>query len=306
METLSPDNSANEKLTRYLLGEMSEAEQMELEVSYFADPQMFAELCASRNNLIDSYVAGGLSPSLRGRFEAGIEKSWEMNERIRFAETLQEAIDARGASPVLRRHITALGSMRAFAANHRRTILAASALLMILGAGWLVVRIRHQQAAANNEEDGLQNSAPAPFASNRGVSPSPESSVNGSAETSDTTATLKPNPVLAVTLTPDVVRGASDATREILIPQSAIIVHLLLIVDRPQDLDYRGVLTTFEGARVFETGQLRAHANETRRAVELFVPANRLSDGDYVVRLSGVTADNELSSANYYFRVRNR
>lgn len=305
METLSPDNSASEKLTRYLLGEMSEAEQMELEVSYFADPQMFAELCASRNNLIDSYVAGGLSPSLRGRFEAGIEKSWAMNERIRFAETLQEAIDARGATPVLRRHITASGSMRAFAANHRGAILAACALLMILGAGWVVIRIRPHQAA-NNEEDGLQNSAPAPFASNRGASPSPESPVNGSAETSDAAATLKPNPVLAVTLTPDVGRSASDATRGILIPQETVIVHLLLIVDRPQDLDYRGVLTTFEGARVFETGQLKAHANETGRAVELFVPANRLSDGDYVVRLSGVTAGNKLSSANYYFHVRNR
>ena len=305
METLSPDNSANEKLTRYLLGEMSEAEQMELEVSYFADPQMFAELCAARNHLIDGYVAGGLSPSLRRRFEAGIEKSWAMNERIRFAETLQEAIDARGATPVSRRHLTASASMRAFAANHRGTMLAVCALLMILGAGWVVIRIRHHQAV-NNEEDGLQNSAPAPFASSRGASPSTESPGNGSAETSDTAATLKPNPVLAVTLTPEVVRSPSDATRGIIIPQKTVIVHLLLIVDRPQDLDYRGVLTTFEGARVFETGQLKAHANETGRAVELFVPANRLSDGDYVVRLSGVTADNKLSSANYYFHVRNR
>ena len=131
-------------------------------------------------------------------------------------------------------------------------------------------------------------------------------STAAAAPPSDTAATLKPNPVLAVTLTPEVVRSPSDATRGIIIPQKTVIVHLLLIVDRPQDLDYRGVLTTFEGATVFETGQLKAHANETGRAVELFVPANRLSDGDYVVRLSGVTADNKLSSANYYFHVRNR
>src|ERR1051326_4573898 len=69
METLNPDSSANEQLTRYLLGEMSEAEQTQIEVRYFADPQLLAELCAWRNRLIDDYVCGGLSPSMRQRFE---------------------------------------------------------------------------------------------------------------------------------------------------------------------------------------------------------------------------------------------
>src|ERR1043166_4460132 len=134
METLSPDSSANEQLTRYLLGEMSEAEQTQIEVRYFADPQLLAELCAWRNRLIDDYVCGGLSPSMRQRFETGIEKSWAMNERIRFAETLQETIEARDARAASRRHINGSGSLRSFAANYRRTILAAGVLLMILGA----------------------------------------------------------------------------------------------------------------------------------------------------------------------------
>jgi len=137
METLSPDNSANEKLTRYLLGEMSEEEQMQLEMHYFADPQMFAELCASRNNLIDSYVAGGLSPSLRGRFEAGIEKSWAMKERIRFAETLQKALEQRGATS------TSRGARRTFSfgAHYRNRVVLAALLLIILAALWLILRL---------------------------------------------------------------------------------------------------------------------------------------------------------------------
>ena len=295
--TVSADNSAEgEELTRYLFGEMSETEQMQLELRYFDDPQRFGELCAWRNHLIDRYVAGELSPSMRERFEVGIENSWAINERIRFAETLQERMDARSASSELRRHSIASGSLRAFAANHRGTILAAGALLIVLGTGWVVIRIRQHQA----EEDSLQTSAPPSFAPDKGAIPSPES-----AQTSPTTATLTSNALFTVTLTPDVARSASDATREILIPRDAVIVHLQLMVDRPQDLNYRGILTTLEGAKVFETGQVRANANETGRAVGLYVPVNLLPDGAYVVRLSSVMADHKLADAgNYYFRVR--
>ena len=117
---------------------MSEVEQMQLEMHYFADPQMFAELCAWRNNLIDAYVAGQLSPSLRARFEAGIEKSWAMNERIRFAETLQEAIEGRGATARLPR---ARRSLRTFTTNYRKFLLEAAHLLMVLAVAWLILRI---------------------------------------------------------------------------------------------------------------------------------------------------------------------
>lgn len=92
---MGEENQANEELTRYLLGEMTEEEQTRMEAQYFADPQKFAELCAWRDSLIDHYVSNELSPSLRERFEAAIENAWAMNERIRFVETFQTAIDAR-------------------------------------------------------------------------------------------------------------------------------------------------------------------------------------------------------------------
>jgi hypothetical protein len=295
MESVSPDKS-DETADALPAREMSEAEQMQLEARYFADPQMFAELCSWRNHLIDSYVAGEVSTSLRERFEAGIEKSWAMNERIRFAETLQEAVDARGAGAVSRRHITATGSLRAFAANHRLAILA-GALLLLLGAGWIAIRIRNHRTAANNEEDSLQTSSPSRS--------SPEPGASLSLELAQTRPRSRKTMLLVTR--PQVARSASDATREILVPQNTVIVHLLLMVNGPQNLVYRGVLTTLEGARVFETGQLKAHANGTGSAAELFVPANQLPDGDYVVRLSSVAADKKMAGAgDYYFRVRKR
>ena len=137
MDSVIPDNSDNAELTRYLLGEMSETEQMQLEVRYFGDPEKFTELCAWRNDLIDGYVGGELSPALRDRFEAAIEKSWAMNERIRFAETLQEALEKRGAPPPPGKW----ASLLIFVTDHRRPLVDAALLLLALIAAWFILRI---------------------------------------------------------------------------------------------------------------------------------------------------------------------
>ena len=117
--SVSEENQSNEELTRYLLGEMTEEEQTRMEAHYFADPQKFVELCAWRDSLIDHYVSNELSPSLRERFEAAIENAWAMNERIRFVETLQTAIDARreGKQPPSR--VSVWQTFRAFFIRHR-------------------------------------------------------------------------------------------------------------------------------------------------------------------------------------------
>jgi anti-sigma factor RsiW len=114
------ENRTNEELTRYLLGEMTEEEQMQLEAHYFFKPDRFAELCSWRDDLIDQYVSDQLSPSLRLRFEAAIDNAWAMNERIRFAETLQEAIDARhDGTWRLSSKVTVWQSFRAFFTRNR-------------------------------------------------------------------------------------------------------------------------------------------------------------------------------------------
>ena len=119
MDSVSEKNQVNEELTRYLLGEMTEEEQTRMEALYFADPQRFAELCAWRDSLIDHYVSNELSPSLCERFEAAIENAWAMNERIRFAETLQTAIDARREGKQPPRKVSVWRSFRAFFARNR-------------------------------------------------------------------------------------------------------------------------------------------------------------------------------------------
>ena len=293
-----------EEITRYLWGEMSEEEQTEFEMHYFGDAELFGQLCAWRNHLIDSYVSGRLSPSMRQRFEAGIENSWAVNERIRFAETLQGEIDTRnGGSGTPRRGRFARvreSSWRA-ARAYRRPVLVAAILMSISAVAWLIVRSR--QNSLNESARSENSSEPSNQNANRSNQSQPN--LKESPTNSGTRASGEANSVLTIPLTSAGTGSASDVRADVLIPPSAVIVKLVLIVEQPQDADYSAVVTTAKDAEIFKTDYLKPHTNEAGKAVELFVPANRLPEGDCIVQLRGVTANNEtLAVEKYYLRVR--
>ena len=50
-----------EVCARYLLGELSEQEQAELEEGYFADDALFERFRAVKDDLIDAYARGDLA-----------------------------------------------------------------------------------------------------------------------------------------------------------------------------------------------------------------------------------------------------
>lgn len=77
-------------LTRYLLGELPEEERAELEAEYFADPELFARLLATEDELIDAYVRGALLGQARARFEERFLRTGDQVQRIAFASALRK------------------------------------------------------------------------------------------------------------------------------------------------------------------------------------------------------------------------
>jgi anti-sigma factor RsiW len=64
-------NLNNEKLiAQYLLGELPEEQQVEIEDRAFADKEYLASITAVENDLIDEYVRNELSQTQRQRFES--------------------------------------------------------------------------------------------------------------------------------------------------------------------------------------------------------------------------------------------
>ena len=75
----------DQTILRYLLGELSEAEQERFEDEYFADPQLFQRLQDARNDLMDSYARNELPRDQRAQFEQYFLASPRRRERVEFA-----------------------------------------------------------------------------------------------------------------------------------------------------------------------------------------------------------------------------
>jgi hypothetical protein len=77
-----------QQMIRYLLGELSIKDKLEMEMEYFTDPEIFDLLLAVEHDLIEGYVNGKLSPSGRLRFERSYMATPLRMEQVRFFQTL--------------------------------------------------------------------------------------------------------------------------------------------------------------------------------------------------------------------------
>jgi hypothetical protein len=83
----------NDKLfERYLLGDLSEEEKTRLEESYFADDNLFEQLLAAEDDLIDDYVQGQLIGHERALFEKRFLNSPERRQRVALARGLMKTV----------------------------------------------------------------------------------------------------------------------------------------------------------------------------------------------------------------------
>src|SRR5215467_13757957 len=87
----------DERMTRYLLGNLPETEQMAVEQEYFADPEKFEEVWAAENDLVDRYVQGRLPRGERELFERNYLQSPKHRDRVALARKLLEAADRQAA-----------------------------------------------------------------------------------------------------------------------------------------------------------------------------------------------------------------
>ena len=81
-----------EPLVQFLLGGLPETEHQALEERLFTDEQLQAELDKVTDDLIDHYLAGGLSPEERKRFETYFLAASRHRERLDFIRDLTSAV----------------------------------------------------------------------------------------------------------------------------------------------------------------------------------------------------------------------
>src|ERR1044072_3972467 len=159
----------NEKLiSRYLLGELPEEQQVEIEDRAFSDKDYLASITAVENDLIDEYVRGELSAADRQRFESRFLASAERRKRVEFAKALSTVVSESAApekNPVrdvprwawrvlLYAFLSGLNPAAQLA-------FVAAVILLIVGAGWLFIQTQRLRRQVNQlqaeKQSGQQN-----------------------------------------------------------------------------------------------------------------------------------------------------
>jgi hypothetical protein len=89
---LSTPPTSHEEIKNYLLGQVSEQEESEVEMRLLADPEFYDELSIVEDELIDQYLGNTLSDTERQSFQSHFVSSPERHQKVRFARALKKYV----------------------------------------------------------------------------------------------------------------------------------------------------------------------------------------------------------------------
>jgi hypothetical protein len=249
-----------ELILRYLLGQMSEPERLEVQDRLFSDDEFCDSIAEVETDLIDAYARGELTPAEREQMEQSILASPAARKRVEFAAALA------GVAPA--------GALRSDkpVASQLQWIAAAAVVVLAIAAGILSLQnrdLRNKIAAFQNQRQ-----------------------VDDTLRKEQVTAPS----VFTVLLEPGVVRG-SERVREIAIPPTSQFVQLQLDLHGDVRDAYQGRLSA-GGRNIWELSHVLAERKTQGVILPFWIPANLLSSGPF--ELAVMTGNGEPLEFYYF------
>lgn len=311
-------------MVRYLLGELSEAEQTQLEDRFFMDNDLFELLQMVKDELIDDYVQGLLSAHERERFERHFLSSPQRRHEVELARTLVKTVAgasaAEAAVPAISRPapVPWWTSLRAFLSSQHpafRVAMAVAALVIVFGGAWLIVQTiqmqtRLQQLQANlresqQREQELEQQLAQQGARRDELTKQLERERNERERLEQELAAQapsRPSLVSFVLLPTSRFRSEAEKRKRLVIPAGAQLVQFKIEFETEEEYkSYRVVLRRrAEEGELWSQSKLRAQSTAQGKSLGLRLPTNVLTTGDYRLTLLGVTAGDELDEIRNY------
>jgi hypothetical protein len=326
--SMKDDSYSTALLFKYLLGDLPEAEQAEIEERAFRDQQTVRNIQAVESDLIDAYVREELSERERQQFEGRFFASAERRRKVEFARALAHvapefAVIERAARPASApppvtwpRLIEAFLRRLSPAARYG---LAAAALLIVIGGSWLIaesLRLRAQFAEMRAEQHSYEQRQQAlqqQIADEQAHREELATQLQREREHSQQLAgelqrqlqesapPPAPSAIVSLVLWPGISRSGGTRAK-LVIPQAAQRVRVQVGVE-PED-DYRSFRVELRapgGQPIWTQANLAAQRVRGGRAIRLNLPAGILRAGEYELALKGVTAEGTTEDVGYYY-----
>jgi len=316
---------SEQKIISYLLGELSEEEQVEIEDRAFADEKVLQEILAVEQDLLDDYVSGDIPAEKRRSFETHFLASEERRKKVAFAKALATVVNATPAPQEERAVVNVAPdsswrtALTAFFARPMTAYSFALASLLLFAVGsWLVVdrvRLRSELAQLRSNQDSqlaqrqqlerdlanerLKNEE---LLASRGT-PSPEAPTPETVPTSPTKPATPGSPIIAtLVFLPGMSRGGGTSVPEVSIAKDVSLLRLQVGIDPQEGYErYRAEVRNAKGQQVLAQANLVARAGHHGRNISLRIPVKVLSDGRYEVTLKGVTEGGESEAVGFYY-----
>jgi hypothetical protein len=296
----SEHSFADESMLRqYLLGELREPLQRKVEDRLFTEPEYCEQLSVVEEDLIDSYVRGGLPAGERLHFESNFLSSPRRRERLEFAQTWVANAGAAATPEPGFRPLLFLRSPWLLSS----VCGASSILLVVLGASviWLnreFAQERSDRLRLAAEIALVRAGAESQIA--RGETSRGAESQIARAETSRPPAWAAP--LATFLLRPGVERSIGAAGQRLVIPRGTYPIQLELEqAARKSYPSYEVRIEDFEGNEIWSKAQIRSGRGVSSNLIRVTLPSSVLRPGVYRISISGVTADGSAEElAEYY------
>lgn len=280
-------------LTRYLLGSLTEEEQVEVENRAFADGSQMNALEAAEADLIDAYVHGQLSQAECRAFEHRFLTSPGRRRKVEFARALAQVASESQIVSRPANWQALLSVVRGW--NRIPQVAAALAVaIFLIGGSWLVLqnigmrsrlaslesqrrdvelrqeRLRHQLAV---ESQGQQFPAPA----------------------------LAPPVVASLVFVPGLTRSGSRVEQLRLNP-AAQIAHIEIQLEARDDYPrFRVELHASNSREILTQDDLSRRRTNAGFTVAFDIPASALPPGQYELALKGILDNHAAQDIGYYY-----
>jgi hypothetical protein len=295
----------DERLNRYLLGDLPETEGAAVEREYFADPERFEEVWAAENDLVDRYVRGRLSRGERELFERNYLRSPKHRERVAIARKLLAAADRHaadsGATPS--RLMTMINILRT-----PPFLAPATAFLLLLSAlSWMAIersRLNEELGktkAQISDQQRREREIADQLAAEREQSGKLRSELDRLLKTIASNLPQGSPSIISFLLRPALMpRVEGETPQQITIPRETDLVTLQMKIENGDSRRFQAAIRKVGGPQVWRERSLKPRSG----IITVNVPVDKLSVDDYILTLSATTSMGEIEQINrYVFRV---
>ena len=321
---------------KYFLGQTADAERDSIENRFFIDEEYSYFLDKTERDLIDEFVRKNLSDADARHFEKHYLVSDERRAKLRFARALSEKLTARNTES--QEAVTLSSGSKWFDfLRMPRLVFAGGLGILLLLFGifgiWLSQNRTIDQVQNNtNTEVDLPDpikTAPQVNKSNSTLpTNSPGENTNSNQESSNSNknpAARKPGVVVQPSNTPENTNAAKPVENKTINPLQPSFASLLLLpttrgTDKPtveindrgkglkltivsdnaQEFDLFKVEVSSASGTILARQIIRNASQKSSKTFSVNIPADKISDGQFEVNLSGIDKNNPPKSLNFY------